>query len=208
MSRKTLKIKGMGSPRICIWILGFVHGHFLKTATVDADTGRIYSCYLLNKKKLFTEFSFNRVKLLELELKAVRSEAAFLMAKETRICRNLEMDAVETSHGLINEKRNARRCISRRNGYMKEKEETVKRLIEIDSKIRSCEVRAKEEINAMASGLQSRFATYAQGMMVRSGGDNLIPEIEANTCFEVYNHSHEKENQKLQQIIKEAVDYE
>ena len=64
MSRKTLKIKGTGVPRICTWILGFVHGRILKTAVLDSETGYICSCYLINKWKLFEQYSFERVKKL------------------------------------------------------------------------------------------------------------------------------------------------
>ena len=209
MNRTTLKIKGTGVPRICTWILGFVHGRILKTAVLDSETGYICSCYLINKWKLFEQYSFERVKQLELELKAVRSEAASLMAKEAQIRRNLENDVIEHSKGVsIDEKRAAGRCLKRQSAYKKNHEENMKRLIEIDSKIRSCEIGAKEEISATASELQSRFATYAQGMLLRPVQDTLIPPLEENNCFDFYQSSHNEEMQKLQKMIKETLYYE
>ena len=92
--------------------------------------------------------------------------------------------------------------------YKKNHEENMKRLIEIDSKIRSCEIGAKEEISATASELQSRFATYAQGMLLRPVQDTLIPPLEENNCFDFYQSSHNEEMQKLQKMIKETLYYE
>lgn len=208
MKRKTLKIKGMRVPRIFIWILGFFQGRIIKTATVDEETGYICSSYVTSKCKLFNELSSNRVKQLEQETKAVRAEAFDLMAQDARIRKNLDEDTVGGSPSTINEKRNAGRCASRRTSYLKHHEEIVQRLGEIDSKIRSCELNAREELDATSSALQSIFSTYAHGMLFRPVHSKFIPPVEYKYCFDLYKESHKDEDQQIRYILKEVFDYE
>ena len=47
---KKLKLKGLGVPRIFIWILGFSHGCIFRTAVVDPETGTITSGYIAEKR--------------------------------------------------------------------------------------------------------------------------------------------------------------
>ena len=208
MKQKTLKIKGMGVPRLIIWAQGFFHGRIIKTAGIDEETGYICSGYVTGKSKLFNELSSNRVKQLELELKAVRAEAFDLMAQDAQIRKNLEKDTAGDSPSTINEKRNAERCASRRASYSKRHEEIVQRLGEIDSKIRSCELNAREELDATASALQSIFSTYAHGMLLRPIQSKFIPPVEYKHCFDLYRESHKDEDQQIRYMLKEVYDYE
>ena len=208
MHRKSLVIKGMGVPRISIWTRGFLDSHVFKAAVLNPETGYICSGYIIGKCKLFNEFSFKRMKQLELELKAVRSEAAALMTKEAQIRKNLEEDVAKTTLESINEKREAIRCANRRAAYIKEHEENIKRLVEIDSKIRSSEISAKEELDALASALQSRFTTYAYGMTLHHVQNSFIPPIETDSCFEFYRGSHKEEDDQLRCMIKEVFHYD
>lgn len=208
MKQKTLKIKGMGVPRLFIWVQGFFHGRIIKTAGIDEETGYICSGYVTGKSKLFNELSSKRVKQLEQELKAVRAEAFDLMAQDAQIRKNLEEDTTSDSISTINEKRNAERCASRRASYSKRHEEIVQRLGEIDSKIRSCELNAREELDATASALQSIFSTYAHGMLFRPIQSNFIPPVEYKHCFDLYQESHKNEDQQIRYILREVYDYE
>lgn len=208
MKQKTLKIKGMCVPRICTWIQGFFHGRIIKTAGIDAETGYICSGYVTGKCKLFNELSAIRVKQLEHELKAVRAEAFDLMAQDSQIRKNLNEDTPNDSPVSINDKRDASRCVSRRTSYMKRHEEIIQRLGEIESKIRSCELNAKEELDACASALQSRFATYAHGMLLQPVQSKLIPVVEYRDSFDLYQEAHRVEDEQIRYILKEVFNYE
>lgn len=208
MKQKTLKIKGMSIPRIFTWLQGFFHGRIIKTAGIDEETGQVCSGYVAGKCKLFNELASLRVKQLEHELKAVRIEAFDLMAQEAQIRKNLEEDIANDTPLTINEKRDANRCVSRRTSYMKRHEEIIQRLGEIDNKIRSCELNAKEELDACASALQSRFATYAHGMLLKPVQSRIIPTVEYRYCFDIYREAHEIEDQQIRYILKEVFNYE
>lgn len=205
MKQKALKIKGMSVPRIFIWFRGFFDGRILKTAGIDEETGYIYSSYITGKDKLFKGLSSNRVKQLEQELKAVRAEAFDLMVEDAQIRKKLDEDVVDDSPTSIDEKRNAGRCVSRRKEYRMHREELIQRLGEIDSKIRSCELNAKEELEATASVLQSIFSTYAHGMLFRPVQSKFIPPVEYEDSFDLYQESHKDENEQIRFILKEEV---
>ena len=208
MKKKILKMKGIGVPRIFIWILGLLHGRIFKTAALDSETGYICSSYITGKCKLFHGLSASRVKLLEQELKAVRSEAFQLMTQEAQIRKSLDKDVVGDAPDSINEKRNAARCAARRASYIQCHEENIRRLGQIDSKIRSCELNAREELDVTASELQSLFATYAHGMLLRPVQSRCIPPVEYNHCFDLYQESHKSEDQQLHCILKEVFQYD
>ena len=208
MKQKTLKISGMGVPRIFIWLLGFMHGRILKTAILDEETGYICSSYVATKCKLFEEFAYNRVKQLEQELKAVRVEAFDIIGKESQIQKKLAEDIMEKEPSSINEKRDAKRCASRRASYKKMHEEHIKRLGEINAKIRACELNAKEELDATISAIQSRFGTYAHGMLCRPVKISFLPPIQYSHCFELYEKSHKEEDHQIHYILKEVLNYE
>lgn len=207
MKKKTLKIKGMFAPRIFIWMLGLLHGHIFKTAALDPETGYICSSYVTGKCKLFEELSSDRVRQLEYELKAVRAEAADLMIKEAQIRKSLEEDTIETIPVSIDEKRSIGRWESRRASYFKSHETNIKRLAEIDNKIRSCELNAKEELTAAAAALQNCFATYAHGVLFRPVQNSFIPPVKYTDCFELYRESHKDEDRQLYCILKEVFNY-
>lgn len=207
MKQRMLKIRGMGVPRIFIWTLGVIHSHVLKTASVDNETGYICSSYVAGKCKLFNELSSKRVRQLENELKAVRAEAFDLMAEEVQIQKRLEEDVVNAAPSSVNEKRSAKRAAARRAEYLRKHETNIKRLGEIESKIRSCELNAKEELDAAASALQSCFTTYAHGMLFRPVQSSFIPPVEYTYCFELYQESHKEEDQQLRHILKEVFNY-
>lgn len=208
MKANTLKIKGTSVPTILIWGLGFFHGRIIKTAAVNKETGYICSSYITSKCKRFNEYSSNRVKQLEQELKAVRTEAFDLMAQEVQISKLLEEDVANNKPSTINEIRHAARCNSRRASYRKSHEDIIIRLGEIDAKIRSCELNAREELDATASALQSIFATYGHGMLLCPVQNNFIPPIEYDHCFELYYESHKKEDAQIRYILKEVYNYE
>ena len=206
--QKTLKIKGMSVPRSFIWIHGFVQGKIFKTADIDEETNWICSGYVTGKCKLFNELSSNRVKQLEQELKAVRAEAFDLMAQEVQIRRKLNEDTVKTTPSTINERRNAGRCASRRAEYIKRHEKIIQRLGEIDTKIRSSELNAREELDATASALQNIFATYAHGMMFHPVQSKFIPPVEYEHSFEMYQEAHKEEDDQIRHILKEVLNHE
>ena len=76
--------------------------------------------------------------------------------------------------------------------------------MEISGKITSREVIAREELDATASALQSLFATYARGMLIKPVRASMIPPVEYEKCFDIYHKAHEKEDLHMGLILKEV----
>ena len=226
MKHTTLNIPGMRVPRLIVFIHGFTSGR-CKVAGLDPETGCICSGYITEKIKLYNSLSHNRVKMLEDETKGVRSEAFYIMAEEAQIRQRQDEVQIQADEEAqkeerirepepktIQEIRDARRRQADRNKkraqihanqeQLKSKhEENIKRLGEIDEKIRSCELRAREELEATATKLQSIFATYTKGVLLRPVLLKYIPVIDKYD-FELYKQSHEVEDQQMRSILKEV----
>lgn len=225
MKQTTLNIPGMRVPRPIVFLHGFASGR-CKVAGLDPDTGCICSGYITEKINLYDSLSHNRVKMLEDETKGVRSEAFDIMAEEAQI-RHLQNEAqAKADEAKKNEerpepepktiqqirdaqKRKAdrqanRNMITANQDQLESKhQDNLKRLGEIDEKIRSCELRAQEELEATATKLQSIFATYTKGALLKPVLPKYIPAIE-RCDFELYKQSHEAEDKQMRNILKEV----
>ena len=222
MKQKTLKIKGMGGPRCLIFLHGFFSGRF-KVAALNSETGCINSGYITEMCNLYDSLSHNRVKILENETKAVRCEAFDIMAEEAQIRMSLEevkynetqkRELIEgMKRNTIQEHRDAKKyqidrhkLISEQNQLVSKHRANIKRLGEIDEKIRSCELTAKEELEATATVLQSIFATYTKGALLRPVQPEYIPNIERYD-FKLYKQPHKDEDEQMRSILKEVFNY-
>lgn len=225
MKQNTLNIPGMRVPRPFVFFHGFASGR-CKVAGLDPETGYICSGYITEKINLYDSLSHNRVKMLEDETKGVRSEAFDIMAEEAQIRQlqdeakakaeeaNAEDQKAEPEPKTIHEIRDAQKrkadrqakhnMINANQNQLKSKHEAnLKRLGEIDEKIRSCELRAQEELEATATKLQSIFATYTKGALLKPVLPKYIPTIE-RCDFELYKKSHEAEDRQMRNILKEV----
>ena len=229
MKQPTLNIPGMRVPRPIVFIHGFASGR-CKVAGLDPETECICSGYITEKINLYDSLSHNRMKMLEDETKGVRSEAFDIMAEEAQIRQlqneaqaeadkaNTEAQKPEPEPKTIQEireaqKRNAARQANRnmintnQDQLQSRHRENLKRLGEIDEKIRSCELRAQEELEATATKLQSIFATYTKGALLKPVLPKYIPVINRYD-FELYKQSHAVEDQQMRNILKEVYSYE
>lgn len=229
MKQTTLNIPGMKVPRTFVFIHGFISGR-CKVADLDSETGCINSGYITEKINLYNSLAHNRVKMLEDETKGVRSEAFDIMAEEAQI-RQLQNEARAKAAEIQKESMAPEpepktiqdiRDFERRKAYRLQKrtaisddqnhlnrkhDANIKRLGEIDAKLRSCELRAQEELEATATKLQSIFATYTKGALLKPVLPKYIPHIERYD-FELYKQSHEVEDQQMRFILMEVYNHE
>ena len=220
MKQQTLNIPGMKVPRPFVFAHGFVSGR-LKVAGLDPETECICSGYITEKLNLYDSVYHNRVQMLENETRAVRSEAFDIMAEEAQIRQRLaKVQAGESQKdelianmkpASIQEIRDVRKHQADKYALHSEQDElivkhrdNIKRLGEIDEKIRSCELRAQEELEATATALQSIFATYTKGVLLRPIHTKYIPIIEKYD-FKLYKQSHKIEDDRMRNILKEEV---
>lgn len=203
MSKK-LKLKGLGAPRIFIWMLGFIHGCIFRTAVIDQETGYISSAYIIEKCRLFNKLSSEYVVRMENELKAVRSEASELMANEAALRKQLREIKMPEMKETVADKRAARTAADNLSACDGKHRDVLDRLVEINGKIVSREVVGREELDATASALQGLFAVYAKGMLIKPVRETMIPPVGYEKCFEIYHQAHEKEEEQMEFVLKEV----
>lgn len=224
MKQKTLNVPGMKVPRPFVFAHGFVSGR-LKVAGLDPETECICSGYITEKLNLYDSVSHNRVQKLEDETKAVRSEAFDIMADEVQIRQllakvqarksqkdeliaNMKPVTIQEIREVQKHQADKHDLCSDQDKLVSKHRDNIKRLGEIDEKLRSCELRAQEELEATATALQSIFATYTKGALLRPIHPKYIPIIERYN-FELYKQSHQVEDDQMRNILKEEVfDYE
>ena len=54
-TKTVLPMKGLRTPRIFLWILGFIHGKVLHTGGLDPETGTITSGYITGQSDVFPQ---------------------------------------------------------------------------------------------------------------------------------------------------------
>lgn len=202
--RKKLKLKGLYVPRIFIWILGFIHGCISRTAVVDQESGLISSGYITEKIRLFNKLSSDYVKTMEDELKALRNEAAGLLADEAILRKEAEEIAIPEALDTVEKRRAARSAGLEMSACRDKYRKVLARLIEIGEKINSRELIAQEELDATASALQALFAVYGRGMLIRPLRSTMIPPVEYEKSFEMYYRAHAKDTLQLEQVLEEV----
>lgn len=205
---KKLKLKGLGVPRIFIWILGFSHGRIFKTAVVDPETGTISSGYIAEKTRLFNKLSSEYVGIMENELKAIRADAAKLLSDEASLRKEADEIKMPVAMETVADKRAARTAAADMSVCVKAHRQTLERLVELNGKITSREAIAREELDAVASALQGLFAVYARGMLIKPVRSSMIPSVEYEKSFEIYHAAHEKEDQQIAFVLKEVYENE
>ena len=202
--KKKKKLKGLKVPRIFIVLLGFIHGIIFKIASIDPDSGYISSGYITEKRRCFNELSNCMVADMVDELKAVRAEASKLMKDEARIRKNIEETALPENGMTVREKRACIEAAKKRAEYTRKYDETVDRLVEIREKINSRQLQCREERDSVSNALQSRFACYGRGMLLKQIPERMIPPVEYEKCFDLYTKNYEEEDLRMDCIVKET----
>lgn len=201
--KKVLSIKGLRTPRILIWLLGLLHGKILRAGTIDPDSNLLCGSYITSKSKLYQEYCYKRIGMLEEELKGLRIESSCLMFEDDTLQAQLSALVVDTAPAESNQqKRIAARTSAIRSSALARKDAVLRRLSEISEEIRSKEMACSEELAATAEALQSRFSTYGHGMMLRPVFQKVIPPLEYEKCLRSYQQLHEETDTRLINITR------
>lgn len=225
MKKKTLKLKGLRTPRVFIFAHCFFDGRF-KTVAIDPDSNLMHSAYINNKMFLFNEFCKRRIIVMENDLSSLCTEAEILLMEltlldipkntpetppnsigkvpskppstsaEAQILRATARAAAQVDEDVARSKQIYEEAVAR---YQK----IIQRLVEIRDQIKSSELIANEELAANAEALKGRLCTYAHGALLKPVYTRYIPGIEYTRHFEEYRKSHDDLKHELANVIKE-----
>ena len=74
MKNKKVKMKGLATPTVMVFLHGFFDGRF-RAAGIDKDSGLLNSAYVNGKTDLFYKYCSERVDRLETDIAAVCTDA-------------------------------------------------------------------------------------------------------------------------------------
>lgn len=96
MKRNTLKVKGLRTPRVIVFLHGAVDGRVTKKAGINPQNGVIESAYISQNLLQYKQACHDCVISLEKDIRPIRMEAAGLLAERGINRHSLELHAPQT----------------------------------------------------------------------------------------------------------------
>lgn len=195
--KKTNTLKGLKTPRILLFALGFLHGRAMKSAALDPESGRIRSSYITGRMDALNSFCAQQVRQMETDLKAVWAEADNLLLS----LRMTQTDPAPTPEGSQRELAQAE---ARKQQAAAESSQKLKQLSDIHNKIRSREVSFWTGLDTAASTLRSKLSAYGHGVTLGPVTEDQIPLFTYDEHYGPYELAHEYTRRQLQRLLREV----
>lgn len=200
MKKKTLKLKGLKTPKLFLFIHGFTNGR-MKTAAVDSESGNLNSAYIHGKVYLFDKLCHDRVIQLDCGLSELRTEAQTLILELNELvvpppyrANDLVMhgtgdanapdtvaaaqagraaaDSAEKAAQAAMQRKQERENILTRRAWI------IRRLVAIREKFALEERICSEELAATADALRTCFCAYGHGALLKPINHTYIPPVD------------------------------
>ena len=229
MKNKKVKMKGVATPTIVVFLHGFFDGRF-RTASIDQDSGLLNSAYTNGKTALFYKYCNERVDWLETDIASVCTEAETLLMElksMPSICERNEtywVESVKTPKVPLDfaqdaqaarfaarevEKANAaiEQAKEKKSQVEKRKIDILQRLVQIRDHISNKETNCHNELSATSFALKERMCVYGHGVLLKPILSRNIPQLEYEWAFKLYNNNHDEIKQRISEVVnKEDVE--
>lgn len=233
MKNKKVKMKGLATPTVVVFLHGFFDGRF-RTAGIDQDSGLLNSAYTNGKIDLFYKYCNERVDRLETDIASVCAEAETLLIELKSMpstCKRNETDWVESvktpkvSLDFAQEAQNAQaarfaarevakanvaieQAKEKRSQIEKRKTDILQCLVQIRNCISNKETNCRNELSATSFALKERMCVYGHGVLLKPILSRNIPQLEYEWAFELYNNNHDEIKQRISEVVnKEDVEH-
>lgn len=228
MKKKVLKLKGLKTPKLFLFILGFINGR-MKTAAVDSERGNLTSAYIHRKVCLFGKLCHDRVIRLDRALSDMRTEAESLILELNRLvvppqyCINdteihtcvaakhpNSFSAAQADRAAAANAEKAAQAASQRKqereNILARRAWIIHRLIAIREKLALEERTCTEELAATADALRTCFCAYGHGALLKPVTPAYIPPIEYRCHLDSYRADHEVLRTKITSVLEKEAD--
>lgn len=228
MKKKVLKLKGLKTPKWCLFIHGFTNGR-MKTVAVDSENGNLNSAYIHGKIYQFNKLCHERVCQLDCDLSERRTEA------ETLILELNEMvvpppyrsnDLAVNSTGIANAsdtvaaaqagraaaanaEKDAKAAAQRkqeRENILARRAEIIRRLVAIREKLALEERICFEELAATADALRSCFCAYGHGALLKPINHTYIPPVDYQCYLDGFRADYLVLKTKITNVLEKEAD--
>lgn len=223
MKNKKVKMKGLATPTIMVFMHGFFDGRF-RTAGLDQDSGLLNSAYVNGKTDLFYKYCSERVDRLETDIAAVCTDAEKLlleledMPEKIRKIRVTEEEPVKPPKKLPDSmeeaqlaradarkaakaKADAEQSKANKNRMETRKNEILQQLVVIRDRILNKETNCRNELSTTSFALKERLCVYGHGVLLKPVLHRYIPQLEYEWAFDLYNKNHEEIKRRISEVV-------
>ena len=208
MKNKKVKMKGLATPTIMVFMHGFFDGRFRATG-LDQDSGLLNSAYVNGKTDMFYKYCSERVDRLETDIAAVCTDAEKLllelkdMPEKIRKIRVTEEEPVKLPKKLPDSmeeaqlaradarkaakaKVDAEQSKANKNQMETRKIEILQQLVMSRDRILNKETNCRNELSATSFALKERLCVYGHGVLLKPVLHRYIPQLEYEWAFDLY----------------------
>ena len=223
MKNKKVKMKGLATPTIMVFMHGFFDGRF-RAAGLDQDSGLLNSAYVNGKTDLFYKYCSERVDRLETDIAAVCTDAEKLllelkdMPEKIRKIRVKEEEPVKLPKKLPDSmeeaqlaradarkaakaKADAEQSKANKNQMETRKIEILQQLVMIRDRILNKETNCRNELSATSFALKERLCVYGHGVLLKPVFHRYIQQLEYECAFYLYNKNHEEIKRRISEVV-------
>lgn len=223
MKNKKVKMKGLATPTVMVFLHGFFDGRF-RAAGIDKDSGLLNSAYVNGKTDLFYKYCSERVDRLETDIAAVCTDAEKLlleledMPEKIREIKVKEAEPVNLPKKLPDSmeeaqiaradarkaakaKTDAEQAKANKNQMQKRKTEILQQLVMIRDRILNKETNCRNELSATSFALKERLCIYGHGVLLKPVLHRYIPQLEYEWAFDLYNKNHEEIKRRISEVV-------
>lgn len=223
MKNKKVKMKGLATPTVMVFLHGFFDGRF-RAAGVDQDSGLLNSAYVNGKTDLFYKYCSERVDRLETVIAAVCTDAEKLlleledMPEKIREIKVKEAEPVNLPKKLPDSmeevqiaradarkaakaKTDAEQAKANKNQMQKRKTEILQQLVMIRDRILNKETNCRNELSATSFALKERLCVYGHGVLLKPVLHRYIPQLEYEWAFDLYNKNYEEIKRRISEVV-------
>ena len=223
MKNKKVKMKGLATPTIMVFMHGFFDGRFRATG-LDQDSGLLNSAYVNGKTDMFYKYCSERVDRLETDIAAVCTDAEKLllelkdMPEKILKIRVTEEEPVKLPKKLPDSmeeaqlaradarkaakaKVDAEQSKANKNQMETRKIEILQQLVMIRDRILNKETNCRNELSATSFALKERLCVYGHGVLLKPVLHRYIPQLEYEWAFDLYNKNHEEIKRRISEVV-------
>lgn len=193
---KILPVKGINTPKLILWIMGYIDGKIMKTGGLD-EKQVITSGYVSGQTKRYNSAVLTRIKELEQSLAPVWSKADTLLVEWDSISAEYDSSLLDNDPKSGPQARKLKKLkLAKKNILME--------LAHVESQILCNGNSAQKEIQATKEALIAGFSSYGSGLLCHPLRDSNLPIIKTETALDQILSQHSKSWDSIQLLIDEA----
>lgn len=211
MKKNRISMKGLHTPRICLWIGGFVHGKILHTGGIDPENNTISSAYITGQMKRFEGACILRLADAEASLAKDWETAEHLLIDYENVMFQLSstMDFTVFSQKSTSEEERSREKEALNRAALTAQQLVIKKqLADISSHVLNRTHQAYSDMEATGDQLLGCLSAYGHGMLLKPISPSLLPKIHLENYSDRLLQEHQQTWNEMLTILEKTKEAE